>query len=1287
MTKATNKTIADDALMHADAVHRRRGKLSLSRARISAELKSRRAERLASMNLALSSDLPVAEAAAEITQAIANHQIVVIAGETGSGKTTQIPKLLLQAGCGIGAVIGHTQPRRLAARAVAARIAEETQSVLGEAVGFAVRFSDATSPETLVKVMTDGLLLNEIRSDRFLDQYDAIIVDEAHERSLNVDFLLGYLKRLTSKRSDLKVVVTSATIDVKRFSSFFNDAPIIEVDGRTHPVEVHYSDAPGDLHDDIVSVLKDVEQRPYQGASDVLVFCSGEREIFELARSLRKTFAHRFEILPLYARLSFAEQRKVFQVSSTKRRIVLATNVAETSITVPNIGFVIDPGFARINRYSYRSKLQHLPIEPIAQASADQRKGRCGRIAPGVCFRLFSEQDFLSRPEFTDPEIRRVNLAGVVLQMQAFNLGKIETFPFIDPPDPRAVKDALRLLDELQALEGGRLTKMGRQMAAFPVDPRLARMLVESNQQGALEELLVVVSGLTVQDPRMRPMQHAQAADQQHAQFLDPRSDFMAWLKLWRWLEGERKTLSGNQFRRRLEKRFLNYLRIREWREVHRQLRLTCRDLGWRRNAQAASFSAIHESILSGSLSLIAQRSEKGVFIGARNLKLRVFPGSGLAAKPPKWIVAAEIAETARVYARTVAKLDPGWIERRAQHLVKRRYSEPVWSSKRGEVVAKLTLTLYGLVIVDGRTVSYGTVDPKLCRDLFIRDGLVAGDIREKPAFLDYNLDLVREVAELEAKGRRRGILVSDDVLIAFYSQRLPDDICRFEDLRRLLSTKPSYTAELRLTKAVLQQSDVSDLTETMFPTDLVVGELKLRLKYRFAPGDKEDGVSVVVPVGLLPELGSEVLEWSVPGFLPALVEQWLRSLPKGKRKHLAPLPGKVEDIAGHLGDPRRYRQGRLLSALQRLLMDWYRLDVAEADWDRERVDPHLQFYVRVVDSRGRFLRGGRNLHTLKTALAEPEIEDDQQHRRAELLNLVDFPERELRDSILLGRGSSRSVRFPGFVDQITHVDLKLFANRQQRDLLHRQGMMRLALLKLGKVGRYFRKELDKYPTLGLHFATLGSAPKLKDEILKFAIWQCYFEGAPLPSTAAMMESRLAEGRSNLAHVFSRTVEGLAEVLRIRFACVRLLDDLQSKAYTVSKLDIQMHLARLVPANVLSSTPPRFFDLLPRYLKGLQSRIEGLPGHVPKDQQRIQMVTPLEERLERFIDAELFEPARHDELRYLLEEVRLALFAEQIARQKVIEHPLVQTFGAQWKASTKRAGEEIAQEERRLGLA
>ena len=1251
------------------------------------------------MNLTPMPDLPISEHADEILALLREHQVLVIAGETGSGKTTQLPKLCLALGLGIGAMIGHTQPRRLAARTVAKRIAEEVGVTLGAGVGYAVRFSDQVTDETQVKVMTDGLLLNEIRHDRFLDSYDAIIIDEAHERSLNIDFLMGFLRRLVRKRKDLKLIITSATIDVERFSAFFDDAPVLAVGGRTYPVEVRYlddrvladddADAMDEVLPDMIAALEEIQREPMGPARDVLAFFAGERDIFEAAHALRRHFGETLEVMPLYARLSFAEQRRVFETSGSKRRVVLATNVAETSLTVPNIGYVIDPGFARINRYSYRSKLERLPIEAISKASADQRKGRCGRIAPGVCYRLYSEADYQSRPDFTDPEIRRVNLASVVLQMEAFRLGDVATFPFIDPPDPRAVRDAIRLLEELQALEGGKLTNAGRQMARIPVDPRLARMLVEAQRQGAVRELMIIVAGLAVQDPRERPLQKAQAADTAHQPFADEKSDFLSFLKMWDWLEAQREALTRSRYDRALKKAFISVPRAREWREIHRQLRLIGRELKLQENASPAGYRTIHECVLSGSLSLIANHDERGQYIGARQLKLRIFPGSGLAGKTPRWIVAGEIMETSRVYARCVAFVEPAWIERQGAHLIKAQYSGPSWSLKRGEVIASKRVNLYGLRLADARQVSYSDIDAVISRDLFIREGLIPGAVESPPPFLMANVKTMAMVEELEAKGRRRDLIVSDDEIHAFYDARLPSGVCRMADLTAWLKkASPQARDELVLTEEALLRQAAAGLTEASFPTTLQLGDVALKVSYKFAPGERDDGATVHVPVGVLPAISPEALEWGIPGLLPNLVERWLRTLPKQKRRRLAPLPDKIDELCAALTKPDAFRQGRFLTALASLVQDRYGLRVDEADWDRERVDDHLKLYVRVVDGNGKALTSGRDLRFIKQKLSSNSETPSQQAERAEIRGLEGFPDRPIDGQQLLGRAGNQVVKYPGLKDSGDRVDWCLFDEIRTRDLARKAGLARLALNHLGQVSTYFRKALDRHPKLGLHFAGLGGAADLKQALLLNVVWYCFFEDRPLPDTPDAFMTRLDECRGELATTFNRVTADFAEILSLRFSIVTQVDALTSPAYEQTKADVLAQLASLAPRDVLATTPRRYLALVPRYLAGIERRLQQLEGHVPKDQRLIADIQPLLARLERVGEAELAEESRLLALRILSEEVRVSLFAADIARQSVSDHPLDGAyFERPWKASLKRLNAEISAEERRVGLA
>lgn len=1281
-----------NTLMRRDYFALRRAKPGAStdaKVAASAALLAQRRADLQQLDLTPVAGLPVSAEAQRITTALAENQVVIIAGETGSGKTTQLPKFCLQGGLGIAGSIAHTQPRRIAARTVAQRIAQELGCELGAAVGYAVRFSDQSNPRSLLRVMTDGLLLTEIRRDRYLNAYDAIIVDEAHERSLNIDFLLGYLRRLLVQRRDLKVIVTSATIDVQRFAEYFAGAPVVEVGGRSYPVATRYIDDEQDNLTKLVSVLRSIDGTPLGPAPDVLAFFAAEREIFEAAKTLRMAFGERFEILPLYARLSLADQRRVFNPSGSKRRIVLATNVAETSLTVPNIGFVVDPGFARINRYSYRSKLQRLPIEPISQASANQRMGRCGRVAPGVCYRLYAEQDFATRPAYTDAEIRRVNLASVVLQMHAYGLGDIAKFPFIDPPEPRAIKDALLLLTELKALRGSKITPLGKVMARLPVDPRLAAMLVAAGPLGCVQELLVIVAALSVQDVRERPAEKAGAADAAHEKFIDERSDFLGYLKLWLWLEEQRSELSNKAWQAQLRKNFINPMRVREWREIHRQLRTLSRQLGLSMNSKPGNYRQIHEAVVAGSLSQIAQHQERGRYQGARNLQLSIFPGSGLKKANPKWIVAAEVVETQRIFARCVAGIEAKWIESHAQHLLKRSYSDPVWSLKRGEVIAYEKVTLYGLTLVERRALSFAPHDPALCRDLFIREGLVHGAIQHAPEFLQHNLALMAWVQDQEAKGRRRDLMVHEDVIYQFYAQRLPEQICRAVDLKHWLRSASSQSLEnLRFSQEWLLNSQQSELRDDEFPNQLQLSGVDLPLHYHFAPGAENDGINIDIPAGVLPNLAAEPLNWSVPGMLPALVEHWLRTLPKSKRRMLVPLPDKVTELCVRLLRDDVYRRGRFLTALGGLLEDLYRLRVDTSDWDQQRLPEHLRFFCRVVGERGEVVASGRDLRRLQESLRQHQsssgaalegLSQDFQQR-----GITTLPTQAMPDQIVAGTSQAPVIVYPGLQENGSDVDLSLFPTPQERDRANRRGYARLMLQHLGKTARFFGRELAKEKQLGLYFSALGSAQELHDQLLLNVIWYCYFEDQLLPVDAEQFAQRAQERRGDLADVFATTVTTMRTALQLRFQVMTKLEDFSSPAFAQSKSDILEHVQRLIPRTVLEQTTFRWLPLVPRYLAGIVGRLENLVGHVPKDVGLLKQLQPLHQRLDALQKNELTNAKALEDLRFMLEELRLKTFTEPLSRQP-FQGPGPDP--RQWRVSSKRVIERLLNAEREVGLA
>ena len=1038
----------------------------------------------------------------EIVDLLRSNQVVVVAGETGSGKTTQLPKACLAAGLGRLGAIAHTQPRRLAARTVAARIAEELGVELGREVGYAVRFADRTSPETVVKVMTDGLLLNEIQRDRKLRRYECVIVDEAHERSLNVDFILGCLKYLIAQRRDLKVIVTSATIDVQAFAEHFGNAPVVEVSGRGHPVQTIHHPATENAEAGLVDCLETIVREAPVGRRDILVFQSGEREIFDNAQLLKRTFADRLEVLPLYARLPASEQQRVFAPGG-RQRIVLATNVAETSITVPNIGYVVDPGFARISRYSYRAKLQRLPVERISQASAAQRAGRCGRIAPGVCYRLYDEEDFASRPEYTDPELKRSNLASVVLTMRAFRLGDIERFPFIDPPDARAVRDAVRLLHELQALEDDDLTPLGRKMARLPVDPRLARMLVEAARTGALAEALIVVSALASQDPRLRPLDQRDAADAAHAEFerpstqaQTPPSDFVVYLNLWRWLEETRAEQTRSAFRRTLEKRFLSAARVREWHSLHRQLLLACRDLGLKANQTPADYATLHRALLAGSLGFIGLRRDSDdaaerrprakqrrraapEYDGARGLRFRIFPGSALRRSAPRWTMAAEIGDSGQTWARCVAAVEPQWIEAAAKHIAKSSFSEPRWDEARGEAVVLERVTVYGLPVAVDRPRSAAQADPEAARQLFVREVLLRRERSPKhrllAPFLEHNEQLLQRVEERQARGRRSGLVASDAARAQFYLARLPPQVCSVATWQRFARrATTAQLAQFEMSEADLLGNEQAHFSAEDFPTRLHIGELTIPLAYKFAPGEPDDGVSARIDLPALQQLDADALDWLVPGFFEEKCLALVKALPKSWRRQLAPAPDRVRRLLPHLLEEPNYRQGPLPQALSVAIRTSFGIDIPADAWRPGALPPHLRMNVQLLRDDGRKTSGAsgkrriidqdRDIAALRNrslAKVERAISDRWRHE-LERSGLVRFPEAGVPDTQVVRGATGSAVVFPVLVDRGTSVDLLVHAQPNGRAALNRGGYARLALLADTQTARRLRREAER---------------------------------------------------------------------------------------------------------------------------------------------------------------------------------------------------------------------------------
>jgi ATP-dependent helicase HrpA len=1206
-------------------------------------------------------ELPVSEARDEIMAAIRDAQVVVIAGETGSGKTTQLPKMCLELGRGVHGLIGHTQPRRIAARSVAERIAEELAVDLGAQVGYQVRFADRSSDQTLLKVMTDGVLLAEMQRDRQLSAYDTIIIDEAHERSLNIDFLLGYLHQLLPRRPDLKLLITSATIDPQRFARHFSDAPIIEVSGRTYPVEVRYQpiddpDRPGvGDRDQIQAIVDAVDELSAQGPGDILVFLSGEREIRDTADALRALKLPETEITPLYARLSSAEQHRVFQ-PHRGRRIVLATNVAETSLTVPGIRYVVDPGTARISRYSNRTKVQRLPIEPISQASANQRKGRCGRVAEGICIRLYSEDDFAARPEFTDPEILRTNLASVILQMTALGLGDVAAFPFLDPPDQRSVRDAVQLLHELHAIDDEsdgprhRLTKVGRTLARLPVDPRLGRMLVEADRSGCLREVLVITAALSIQDPRERPSEQRGTADESHARFADEGSDFLAWLNLWDYLRAQQRALSSNQFRRQCKAEFLHYLRIREWQDLHSQLRRAAKQLGMSINTTPAEPDVVHHALLSGLLSHVGLRqADSRDYLGARNARFSVWPGSTLARKPPTWVMAGELVETSRLWARTVAGIQPEWAEQLGAHLVKRSYSEPRWAAKRGAAVADERVTLYGIPLVAARTVAYGRIDPQASRELFIRHALVQGEWRTQHAFVRDNRALLARLADLEDRTRRRDLVVDDDIVFAFYDARIPADVVSARHFdswwKRARKRDPDL---LTLTEELLLAGDDGDVvvSPTAFPDRVTQGEATLPLRYRFAPGAADDGVTVEVPLPMLNQLSPSGFEWQVPGLRPELVTALVRALPKDLRRQLVPVPDVVAEVLPRLqpsGEP-------LVVALARELQAVRGVAVHPDAFDLARIPDHLRMGFRVTDGE-RVVAAGKDLAALQRQLA-PTVQQAVAETAEELEQhgVRTWAFGSLPRTVERMRNGHQVQGFPAVVDEGDTVGVRVLLSEGEQRRAMWFGIRRLLLLSVPPPISAVHDRLDRAARLVLTRNPHGGVPALMSDCAAAAMESLMAEQPWAVWDAAAFERLRAAVDAGFQTVLTDVVAKTATVLAAAHDVEGRLLDLSASADDPSVLDIRRQRARLLFPGFVSATGRRRLPDLVRYLRAIERRVEKLRQDPARDRSLMATVAVAQEEYEALLRrnpaAVNDEPVRA--IRWMIEELRVNLFAQHL---------------------------------------
>ncbi|MGK8523240.1 ATP-dependent RNA helicase HrpA [Nocardia asteroides] len=1334
-TRLANLSVRDEHRLRRMLDRARGGDLGKVEAEIAAAELRVEARRAAVPEVRYPEQLPVTARREDIAAAIAEHQVVIVAGETGSGKTTQIPKICLELGRGIRGTIGHTQPRRLAARTVAERIAEELGTELGDVVGYTVRFTDHASEHTLVKLMTDGILLAEIQRDRLLRRYDTIIIDEAHERSLNIDFLLGYLKQLLPRRPDLKVIITSATIDPELFARHFADAqgvpaPIVEVSGRSYPVEIRYRpltlELPGAAEDededtrvvdrDPVDAIGDAVTELFEaGDGDVLVFLSGEREIRDTADALRDLKLPRTEILPLYARLSTAEQHRVF-APHTGRRVVLATNVAETSLTVPGIRYVVDPGTARISRYSMRTKVQRLPIEPVSQASARQRSGRCGRVADGICIRLYSEEDFETRPAFTEPEILRTNLAAVILQMTALGLGDIENFPFVEAPDRRAIRDGIALLEELGALArrdgksavpaGGdetalSLTPIGREMAQLPVDPRMARMLVEAQRNGCLANVLVIVAALSIQDVRERPAEQQQAADTEHARFTVDGSDFLAYLRLWDYLGEQRKSLSSNQFRRMCREEFLHYLRIREWQDLHGQLRTITRGLGWSaraeepdaaerptrdaaatpdrtsgsrsrrgrstrgqgggrdRSATAAAVvddglpwdsTAIHQALLAGMLSHIGVReAESREFLGARNAKFMIFPGSSLAKKPPRWVMAAELVETSRLWGRMAAKVEPEWAERLAGDLVKRTYSEPHWSAKRGAARAYERVTLYGIPLVTGRPVDYGRIDPELSRELFIRHALVQGEWQTRHEFFHRNRALLDDVADLEHRARRRDILVDDEVLFDFYDKRLPADIVSVRHFDSWWRTaRREDPGLLDFSTSTVVNEGAAALDPTAFPDSWRQGELSFPLSYQFEPGTEDDGVTVRIPVEQLAHVRAVGFNWLVPGMRDELAAALIKTLPKTLRRSVVPAP----DFAAAALAALTPRAEPLRAGLARELSKLGSVSIAPTDFDISALPGHLRMTFAAVDGDGATLARGKSLAGLKKQLAE-QVSASVARATAgaerppatvwsseSLGTLAPTVRREVAGQTVTG--------YPALVAEAEGVAVRVLSSAAEQATAMRLGTRALLLHALPTSARTATAGLSPADRLALSQNPYGSLEALLEDCRAAAADELLAAAGGPVRDPAQFDALVARIRPEWASAVARFVRLVVPVLagahQVSVALARTSErDIAD--------DVRHQLDNLVFPGFVAETGAARLRELPRYLQAAAARLEALPGSAVRDRQGMAELDRALAAYDRLVES-LPEHRRQapavTEIWWMIEEFRVSLFAQKL---------------------------------------
>ncbi|ARL97031.1 ATP-dependent RNA helicase HrpA [Burkholderia pseudomallei] len=1277
--------------------------------------------------------LPVSGKRDEIARAIAAHPVVIVCGETGSGKTTQLPKICLALGRGLGAggagLIGHTQPRRLAASSTGRRIAEELGTPFGEVVGYKVRFTDNLAPGASVKLMTDGILLAETQTDPLLKAYDTLIIDEAHERSLNIDFLLGYLRQILPKRPDLKLIVTSATIDAERFARHFGSderpAPVIEVSGRLYPVEVRYRpiaddrpaavrhaegassgrdraksarEAERDLMDGIVDA---VDELCREGPGDVLVFLPGEREIRDAAEALRKHHPPHTEILPLFARLSAAEQERVFKASNA-RRIVLATNVAETSLTVPGIRYVVDTGLARVKRYSYRNKVEQLQIEPISQAAANQRAGRCGRVADGVCIRLYEESDFAGRARFTDPEILRSSLASVILRMKSLHLSAIESFPFIEPPPGRAIADGYQLLNELGAVDDeNALTPLGRELARLPLDPRVGRMILAARDQQALREVLVIASALSVQDPRERPVDAQEQADQAHRRFADERSEFLQWLRIWAWFEeAVAHKKSNRQLVDACRQHFLSHLRLREWRDVHSQLLTVVREHGWRLNEADATFEQIHLSLLTGLLGNIGLKAEdEPHYLGARGIKFHLWPGSALVKKAGRWVMAAELVETSRLYARCIAKIEPEWIERIGAHLLKKSLSEPHWEKRPAQVAAFERATLYGLTIYHRRRVAFGRQDPARASELFIRGALVDGEFDTKLAFFAHNRKLLADIEQLEHKSRRQDVLVDDELIHAFYDQAIPAGIHTGAAFERWYRDEVSKSGQpedklrlLYLSRDDLMRHEAAGVTTELFPKRVTMAGVEMALAYHFEPGSPRDGVTLAVPLFALNQVDARRAEWLVPGMLKEKAHLLLKSLPQKLRRHCVPLPEYAAGFVERAGR-ERFGAGGLVDALIADVREQTQVATKTSDFKLETLPAHLFMNFKVIDEHGRQLAMGRNLAQLRAELGAQAQQHFQKIAAAATLapagepaaaaagasgararrvplgappraaepaaqagaaagatalyeNLTTWNFGKLPELLEIRRRGETLFGYPALVDRGTHCDVEVFDSPDEAARIHRAGLRRLFALQLKEPIKYLEKNLPGLREMAMQYMSLGTQDELRDQLIATALDRACLQ-EPLPADDASFHARRDEGRSRLNLLAQEIARLVGQILAEYAGLAKKLA--QAKPFPAAHADMQGQLAALVGKRFVVDTPYAQLAHFPRYLKGIALRIDKLKADPARDARQAAELQPLAQHYQRSVAQRGgVADARLAEFRWLLEELRISLFAQEL---------------------------------------